>query len=352
MKKRIEKRPAAPRRNPCRAVVPIDGTPIRRKVRRDYEKVRRDLGRCRKDLTRFETQDRPRFEQWMHRNWGALLTQIREVSQQLSAKEQLIREIEMEVFFTGASSARAYQRVTSQKAAPAADRAETSGGPEGGPNESPFTEGSGSERASGHDPWNEMFENMGEAFADMFGATGQARWRQRRPEDQAAGPSAGRLKELYRALVRRLHPDTQSEMTSEKLERWHQAQEAYQKRDVEQLEVLLTLCDIEDRGTTAQTSLSLLTRITRQFASTVRLLKKQLRAYRRDPAWNFGARQEWPILTALTERRLRQELRSYEERLERVENQLQEWAAQASRLPRRRPASRPARSDRQVKFFF
>ena len=32
-----------------------------------------------------------------------------------------------------------------------------------------------------------------------------------------------RLKELYRAVVRRLHPDSQREMTAQKTEWWHKA---------------------------------------------------------------------------------------------------------------------------------
>jgi hypothetical protein len=46
--------------------------------------------------------------------------------------------------------------------------------------------------------------------------------------------------------LRRLHPDTQREMTAQKSEWWHQAQAAYEAGDLEQLEVILTLCEIGD----------------------------------------------------------------------------------------------------------
>jgi hypothetical protein len=81
-------------------------------------------------------------------------------------------------------------------------------------------------------------------------------------ESTASAHASTRLKELYRSVVRRLHPDSQREMTAQKTEWWHQAQMAYEAGDVEQLEVILTLCEIGDSGTTANTSASLLQRIT------------------------------------------------------------------------------------------
>ena len=93
----------------------------------------------------------------------------------------------------------------------------------------------------------------------------------------------------YRALVRRLHPDSQREMTAQKTEWWHQAQAAYEAGDAEQLEVILTLCEIGDTGTTAHTSASLLQRITAQLKNSLREIKRQLAELRREPAWNFSA---------------------------------------------------------------
>ena len=75
-----------------------------------------------------------------------------------------------------------------------------------------------------------------------------------------------------------MHPDTQLEMTAQKLEWWHQAQAAYEAGDLEQLEVILTLCEIGDSGTTAHTSASLLQRITAKLKSSLREIKRQINA--------------------------------------------------------------------------
>jgi hypothetical protein len=59
-------------------------------------------------------------------------------------------------------------------------------------------------------------------------------------------------------------------MTAQKTEWWHQAQAAYEAGDAEQLEVILTLCEIGESGTTAHTSASLLQRITADHPTATR----------------------------------------------------------------------------------
>ena len=50
-------------------MIPIDGDPIRKKARKDYEKARRDLDKARLQLDQFHTQDRPAFDRWLNANF-------------------------------------------------------------------------------------------------------------------------------------------------------------------------------------------------------------------------------------------------------------------------------------------
>ena len=182
----------------------------------------------------------------------------------------------------------------------------------------------------------------------MFGESGPGE----RPRDQR-GPRAGqhrrvgragarskRLKELYRAVVRRLHPDSQREMTAQKTEWWHQAQAAYEAGDAEQLEVILTLCEIGESGTTAHTSASLLQRITAQLKSSLREIKRQITERRRDPAWNFSSRTDHAALADQMRRELMGDLMAMRRRWLETQEMIAKWKAAAERLkpPRRRKA--------------
>ena len=154
-----------------------------------------------------------------------------------------------------------------------------------------------------------------------------------RPTESAAPAHAfTRLKELYRAVVRRLHPDSQREMTAQKTEWWHQAQTAYEAGDVEQLEVILTLCEIGDNGTTAQTSASLLQRITAQLKKSLREIKRQLAGQRRDPAWNFSRRADHDALAVQTRHSLMVDLERMRYQCRTIQEMITRWKVAAERL--------------------
>ena len=157
-------------------------------------------------------------------------------------------------------------------------------------------------------------------------------------ESGAPAQTSKRLKELYRAVVRRLHPDSQREMTAQKTEWWHQAQTAYEAGDVEQLEVILTLCEIDDSGTTAHTSASLLQRITAQLKNSLREIKRQISGQRRDPAWNFSRRTDLDELAVQTRRTLMDDLERMRYQCRTIQEMIARWKVAAERLkqPRRR----------------
>ena len=329
------------------ALVLVDGTAARKKVKKDYDKARRDLENSRHQLDQFHQADVPKYSQWLNSHFGALLTELRELSQKLAADEALVYLVESEVFMGGGSYARAYKRVIEAR-----DNPEPPPPPDGDPSDrdrEPFgarPEFDDFDEFAGEEDPLEAF------FNSLFGESGPHKHQGKRPggksgpwggfQPEAAKPSTGssRLKELYRALVRLLHPDTQSDMTPQKTEWWHQAQAAYEAGDVEQLEVILTLCEISESGTTQHTSASLLQRITAQMRSSLRGIKRQISERRRDPAWGFSRRADHEVLELQMRRALMADLHQLRDRAQATQNLIAEWKAAAERVktPRRRKA--------------
>jgi phage shock protein A len=138
-------------------------------------------------------------------------------------------------------------------------------------------------------------------------------------------------------------------MTAQKTEWWHQAQAAYEAGDAEQLEVILTLCEIGESGTTAHTSASLLQRITAQLKSSLREIKRQITQRRREPAWNFSGRTDHAAMAEQVRRELTGELMAMRRRWTETQELIANWKAAAERIkPPRRRKSPP--SNREFQF--
>jgi len=311
------------------SVIRVDGARIRQKIKREYEKVRRELEKAQEELDRFQQKDMPAYNQWVNRHFGPALAELRETTRRVRELEQLFLEIQTEILFKGSSEAEAYADIMERRNNPEPP-------PEDEEDEDPF-----SQHANEH-----ARRGSGPEFAESSGPTNN------RPQP---GPrSTARLKELYRALARLLHPDAQKEMTPQKREWWHEAQAAYEAGDVEQLEQILSLCEIADAGTTGKATLSMLQRLSAQLKRSLRHLKRQLTVSRRDPAWNFTNRTDLPQLNASIRRELNHDLRLMQEQLKAMELEVAALAdrSQRRRAPRRRSRRRPLNEQDIFDLFF
>jgi len=324
-------------------MVRVDGTAIRKKIKKDYEKALRELANSRRVLDQFQQTDQPQFTRWLNSHFGALLTELRELNLKMAADEDIVFMVQTEVMLGGGSHARAYQRVMELRDNPEPPPPP----PPGGERErEPF--GAGPDWGNPDDP----DDPLKAVFEEMFGEPGPGaspweapgRHAGQHSQDETAAPAhiAKRLKELYRAVVRRLHPDSQREMTAQKTEWWHQAQAAYEAGDSEQLEVILTLCEIGESGTTAHTSAGLLQRITAQLKSSLRAIKRQISQRRQEPAWNFSGRTDHAAMADQVGRELTGELMAMRQRWMDAQAMIGKWKAAAEKLkPKKRRKAQP-----------
>ena len=143
-------------------------------------------------------------------------------------------------------------------------------------------------------------------------------------EDQAT-PVDARIKELYRRLVRRLHPDLRADGSAAVSGLWHEVQEAYEAGDVARMEILLALSDIETRRTADQ-SLSQMHAVLAELKRALRALEKSLLEAKGEDAWNFARLGPSADLQVRVERQLKSELAGRTERLDLLTRTIAEWA--------------------------
>ena len=343
-------------------IILIDQNPLRSATGAECSAVMARLDDARAAWQRFEREDRPSFVRWRAREFGPLLSELREVEDQIRESEALVHEVEMEMRRGFYDPQSAFQRVMFRRENPSLAQEE----PEpvhrprarAGEEQKFFTE---FEKEALFQEWvhkfigtnpdkldDEAYSTTFEAFkSHMFRSRPEEpapsqnfrRTEQERPapeEEPAAAPIDTRVKELYRLLVRRLHPDLRADGSAAVSALWHEVQEAYGASDIAHLEILLALSDIESDRFSDQTSVSQMRAVLAELRRALFALEDSLRQARDEDAWGFARTGAQPGLRERVERELQATLRMRSDRLRLLKQTIADW----SRPPLRKRVTR------------
>lgn len=135
------------------------------------------------------------------------------------------------------------------------------------------------------------------------------------------------IRSTYRKLARRLHPDipmaTHLQEWASKM--WQKVQGAYQARDLQALRKLELMCLAELEELNSMT-LDEIYESSLVFADELETLKKNLKSYRKHPAWRFSSRRDYDSLTARIRRDLKKRYAPIEAEVQEMEKILKEAA--------------------------
>ncbi len=323
------------------------------------------LEKARAALRCFEQEDRPSFGRWMAASFGALLTELRENSRLMREQQALIAEVEMEMILGNHHNPRkAYAAVMKQRENP--DREEDFAGEKAGIDPAAGSrdpEGAhGDEGAAGDDFGS--FEEIGaeipreerQALFDDFARSvlgidpmelGRAAYEQLFAEFETemfgGGPQAGtpqvhagktpqanpdeaRIKEIYRILVRRLHPDLRVDGDATVSAIWHDVQEAYEALNLDRLETLLALTEMENGGNGGLSSLSQIRRALEELHRAFQAIQRSLAEAKRDPAWGFSRNPYHGPLESRIRRELEESLDEQRWELADLKHLIDDWS--------------------------
>lgn len=338
-------------------IIRVNQRPLRRKAASECSRELAKVEKARAEWARFDREDRPAFERWSSARFGAVLTELRELELALREKEALIDEVEIEYAWIGACSFRAaYLSVMRRRNAPARKRTVP---PEDADRqqERDFSEFSAEEKRAVFEEFVEEYfevdpqdlsEKEYQRMYKEFEAGVRKGRRKSTPPPQpekAVRPEEARVKEVYRLLVRRLHPDTRADGDPEVSALWHEVQEAYQAGKLDRLEMLLALTDIRSKSAGEQTTLYQMREVLAELRRAFEALQKSLSEARKEPAWNFTRGAKLDAIEARLRRRFNVDLARRRKRLRQCEALIARWA----RPPK---SKRLWISDLQVEFSF
>jgi hypothetical protein len=337
--------------NASRVVVLVDQGPLRQSAAAECSAAMARLEELRAAWNRFEREDKPSFVRWRAREFGPLLSQLREIEMEVRECETLVHEVEMEMRRGFYDPQTAYQRVLFRRENPSVL---TDASPEprsrGTGDESPkLTE---FEQEALFQDWVRKFIGTNpdklddKAYSTTFEAFKSHMFRTAPPEpvpaqnfrrekneerraiedDPASQPGDPRVKELYRLLVRRLHPDLRADGIATVSALWHEVQEAYAATDVAHLEILLALSDIASDRFSDETSVSQMRAVSAQLERALFALEDSVRQAQNENAWNFARAGAGPNLRADVEKELQANLRRRSERLDLLQQTIGAWS--------------------------
>jgi hypothetical protein len=364
MKKRRKKTPPAPeprfvKLSSDRRIILLDQEPLRAEAGRAARKKIGEMEKLASSLEEFEKTILPAYTRWEEETLGPLLAEERQLNAKIDHLEHLLSTASLEALFTGrdpseiyADIAREQQEWEERQAGGEPDRSEPESEPE--PEEDPdakreFTDEEREFRsyvryAIGEDP--DYFDKR--QYKKLFNEYRE--WKKRREEDcgsatQKKQDIPARVKELYRVLVRRLHPDTGKSRKDPNTQRlWHDLQNAYAAMDVERLEVLLALTDLHESGSAIRSTLNHLRKVAKEMERTVRDLKNRFREARSSPAWQFWHADNRQKVGAKMRAAVEARIRDAKNHIATLEQQIDFWKQDAGMSKRKAPKSKGRKS--------
>ncbi len=365
------------------SLVLIDQAPLRRKAATECQRALTKLEKAKAEWKRFQQEDVATYARWTATTFGALFTRQRELEAALHAKEMLIDEVEEEMYCSGTRSYHsAYAKVMRRRErpeppgpgeAPRDSEEEPPPGPDADENfaedepKIPFEQLSEAEKKRAFEDF--LLNGMGvdpkripksdyhllfTIFRVKMGERDKASsssppppprsapppQRGRKTAPKVDDPTDARVKELYRLLVRRLHPDTRADGDAEVSAIWHEVQEAYRTKNVERLEMLLALSELQADAFGEGTSLSQMASVLKELRRSHSALQRNLKAAKQDPAWNFAHRPDRDKLERRMTRDLNALIADMERHLEALEAQLAKWAKPPGKSGKKGPSGR------------
>ncbi|MBC7384679.1 MAG: J domain-containing protein [Cryobacterium sp.] len=352
-------------------IVLIDREPILEEWRKRCAEIEKSLREIAAELESFHSEAAPAYSVWLSSHFGAELTAVRELTDQLYEAEVVAAAVRAEIEVRDVPDWKAFETVMARKKTgedlfPESFFADEEDWEEGWSEVDPFKDYSGDDSAQGSEADRQSTddEQHREKVESEARRENERRERdflrkERKQKDQEQTDQAHfsfvestrsapakdsaeiRLKALYRRLAFLLHPDANPTLTERERQIWNQVQAAYQKGDANGLELLLVRIESANSDWLDKVEhVSVLQAVWESKRKEFRIARSEINRLQRDSAWKF-----WSTRNSESARsRLNEETESaLVKELLRLEAKLRVLQARFARLSGQRNTSRHRR---------
>jgi hypothetical protein len=329
------------------AIILIDSGPIREQAVQSHGNALKEIARAESVLDRFNQEDKPAFRQWLHATFGNELTTLREIAETHAKNQMFLGAVLEQIMFHGLPPWKAIARVRARQAGerhpddpeedfqdkPHSHDEDDAAEPQdfsswedifdGSPPDiehefrqdfAKYATARPHEKAWIREAWDTFmgvvesvggidlppFEAAYEFYRRRFGGaeesqdeTGHrrrsARSEGRKPSKNKPDPINDPLRSLFRDIAKRLHPDAAGKMSPVAEELWHEAQAAYQEKDIERLRSILARVQTQlEHHSIATLPVGRILALIDSLKKSARLLGNEIRRSKKDIAWRFS----------------------------------------------------------------
>ncbi|MES2307370.1 MAG: hypothetical protein V4507_00770 [Verrucomicrobiota bacterium] len=323
----MRKRLASSRKNfsniiTCRHLIHVENPPIKKILIDRYQSYIDQIHQLKSKLELFELQDEPAYESWMKQNFSKIVHEIQQIKSQSSELQNRFTEAELIALRYGISLEEAYRKVL----------------------EKTETEKDKKDDPDCADPEESDFRD---SFEKTFGF---------RPQKSPKIGSCNQrrsLKETYRFLARKLHPDMRTVSHPHWDDLWFEAQFAYQTCNLEDLNRVALIVEAHESVHSDHPHLSTVFKVNIVFEKQIYQLENQMKTLQRGPAWEYsksnGSKADLKSFLSKTKYRLEGELKEAQVELKHYQAMEKDYRPTASALKSSKSASKTGKSKPRAK---
>ncbi len=325
------------------ALIRLDISSVKKELLRKWKKAERDFEKQQKEWDAYCNEDRPAYEKWMHATFGNRLTELRELRDQIHRKGWFVEQVECLSDLSGKSARKIYLELLKKTKGGMslhdalveyvnefnADIDKEFEDDDDDEFESIFDE---EEDGDFKDEFDKIFEDFEDVFDDK---------KKIRRDNPEAKSLQARIREIYRKLCFKLHPDTGCDFNAENSRLWHQIQDAYQNDDLDRLMAIQASLDMKQDPMSGHISCTQILAVIDDFKNGLRSVRALVRDAKQESSWRFLAWTDKERKAAMRklEQEFTHELLSLKYEMEYLESVEKKWSKPA--VAKNRPKPKP-----------
>ena len=325
------------------ALIQLDISLVKEELLRKWKKAELDFEKQQREWDTYCNEDRPAYEKWLRATFGSRLTEMRELHEQIERKSWFIEQLECLSDLSGKTPRKLYlelQKKTRNGMSMHDAMVEYVNefndddfdDEDDGLKEEPDSIFDDLDEGDGD--LKEEFDKIFEAFEDIFGDKKKAVGGNHEIKNQQA-----RLRDVYRKLCFKLHPDTGCDFNAENSRLWHQIQDAYQKNDLDSLLAIQASLDMKQDPMAGHISCTQILAVINNFKNGLRSVRALIRNARQESSWGFLAWSDKERKAAMrqVEQQLIREQHSLKYEMEYLESIEKKWGRPVVARPKPKP---------------